>query len=66
MPTRIAAGVGVSLLFIIMIPIDCRITNFFLYLYYYNIACSTPQAPWSLTFWLVYEEVRVLAGLGNF
>ncbi|XP_065910309.1 mitochondrial uncoupling protein 4-like [Dysidea avara] len=24
------------------------------------------MAPWSLTFWLVYEEVRVLAGLGNF
>lgn len=24
------------------------------------------MAPWSLTFWLVYEELRVLAGLGNF
>lgn len=24
------------------------------------------MAPWSLTFWLVYEEVRVLAGVGNF
>lgn len=24
------------------------------------------QAPWSLTFWLVYEEIRVLAGVGNF
>ena len=27
---------------------------------------SLPQAPWSLTFWLVYEEIRVLAGIGNF
>ena len=25
-----------------------------------------PQAPWSLTFWLVFEEIRVLAGVGNF
>ncbi|KAL5506582.1 hypothetical protein EMCRGX_G008260 [Ephydatia muelleri] len=24
------------------------------------------MAPWSLTFWLVYEEIRVLAGIGNF
>ncbi len=24
------------------------------------------QAPWSLTFWLVYEEIRVVAGVGNF
>lgn len=26
----------------------------------------TRMAPWSLTFWLVYEEIRVLAGIGNF
>ncbi|XP_019848686.1 PREDICTED: mitochondrial uncoupling protein 4-like [Amphimedon queenslandica] len=24
------------------------------------------MAPWSLTFWLVYEEIRVIAGVGNF
>jgi len=33
MPTRISAGVGDHLLFIYMIPIDCKITNFFLYLF---------------------------------
>lgn len=24
------------------------------------------MAPWSLTFWVVYEEVRVITGVGNF
>jgi solute carrier family 25 uncoupling protein 27 len=24
------------------------------------------MAPWSLSFWLVYEEIRVLSGIGNF
>ena len=40
MPTRISAGVGdhpCSLLFISMISIDCKITNFFLYILYIGI-----------------------------
>ena len=33
----------------------------------YSLSPFPPlQAPWTLTFWLVFEEIRVLAGVGNF
>jgi len=34
MPTRISTGAGVSLLFITAIPIDCKITNFLLFVFF--------------------------------
>ena len=32
----------------------------------HSLCCPLLQAPWLLTFWILYEEVRVLAGVGNF
>ena len=34
--------------------------------YVFHCGLVSFQAPWTLTFWLVYEEIRVLANVGNF
>ncbi|XP_064390240.1 mitochondrial uncoupling protein 4-like [Halichondria panicea] len=50
--------------------IDCLLTTVkgegVLALYKGLIPIWARMAPWSMTFWLVYEEIRVLAGVGNF